>query len=117
MAPLNLKSDSPTTAAEPALPAYDEGSAAAAAGEHTPFIRPEDLDVEAQMPQAQPPAYEAEEEQSGATNSFESQSLPVKILSGMLGLLLFAVGFGGILTLGVVFLKLLVALWHWLGLV
>lgn len=116
MAPPQLKTQDPTTATphpESTLPAYDdEGSAATAAGERAPFIRPEDIDVE-----AQPPAYEADASSAANANAnandadaaaFEKQSLSAKILSVTLGMVLFMVGFGGILTLGVVFLKLLV---------
>ncbi|KAI0839106.1 hypothetical protein F5Y06DRAFT_27833 [Hypoxylon sp. FL0890] len=129
MAPLHIKTEEPTSTPSPHqestdLPAYDESSAATAAGERAPFIQAE--------AQAQPPAYEADPTSTGnaiATtmemeteaesddDAFAKQSLPVKILTGVLGFVLFAVGFGGILTLGVVFLKLLVLLWHKLGLV
>ncbi|KAI1138235.1 hypothetical protein F5Y05DRAFT_413548 [Hypoxylon sp. FL0543] len=137
MAPLNPKSqdhdptaDPDPAAAESTLPAYDESAAATAAGERAPFIRPEDLelDVEAQtlhQNQSQPPAYEADANAANAIagddtptdSAAKQESLAAKVCSGALIMLLVAVGLGGILTLFMVFVKVLVWLWGKLGLI
>ncbi|KAI1455846.1 hypothetical protein F4805DRAFT_459305 [Annulohypoxylon moriforme] len=106
----------PPTDHDAACPTYAEDTSSTVAAESQPFISLSERDIEA----AAPPAYvenQADEETDTDKNDpFKGKSVGAKILLGMCSMLLFAVGIGGILTLFIVFFKILVLLWTKLGL-
>ncbi|KAI1209717.1 uncharacterized protein F4807DRAFT_87646 [Annulohypoxylon truncatum] len=105
-------------------PAYaeDASPSVSAAAESQPFISLSERDIEAAT--VPPPAYaytqnQDDDDLEGDTDKddpFKRQSVPVKIIWVMLSVLMFAVGFGGVLTLFIVFFRILVLVWRKLGL-
>ncbi|KAI0881472.1 uncharacterized protein GGS22DRAFT_172242 [Annulohypoxylon maeteangense] len=115
MADVPLKPLHPTDQ-DPPCPAYAEDASSAAAAESQPFITLSERDIEA----AAPPAYVENQDDSenadGEASPFKGKSVPVRVLLCLMSMLLFAVGIGGLLTLFIVFFKILVLVWTKLGL-
>ena len=93
-------------------PSYAEDASSTATAEAQPFISLSERDIEA----ASPPAYVENSDEEAKPHSLEGTPFLVKLCVWTFSTFLFLLGFGALLTLGILFVKILVFVWSKIGL-